>query len=159
MQERGSGNRPAWGETGVGVAVLVLAAVVAWQASLIRTETYATVGPHVVPWFATAMLAVMGALLTLRGLLGGWEKEEHGQFHPWGLAWLLGGLALNVVLIGLVGFILASTVLFVCTAVAFGSRSVLRDATLGFTLALACYVGFDRVLGYRIGSGLIEGLL
>ena len=159
MQERGSGRRPAWGETAVGLAVLALAAVVAWQASLIPTATYATVGPHVVPWFATAMLAVLGALLALRGLLGGWEKEEHGAFHPWGFAWLLGGLALNVVLIGVVGFILASTVLFVCTAAAFGSRKVLRDAALGFGLAFTCYVGFDRVLGYRIGTGLIERLL
>jgi putative tricarboxylic transport membrane protein len=159
MQERGSGRRPAWGETAVGLGVLILAAVVAWQASLIPTATYATVPPHVIPWFATAMLAVLGALLTLQGLRGGWEKEEHGAFHLWGLAWLLAGLALNVALIGIVGFILASTVLFVCTATAFGSRNVLRDAALGFALALVCYVGFDRVLGYRIGTGLVERLL
>src|SRR5262245_30885873 len=159
MQDRGSGNRPAWGETAVGLAVLILAAVVGWQTSLIPTATYAQVGPHVVPWFATAMLAVLGALLTLRGLRGGWEREDHGEFHLWGLAWLLSGLALNVALIGIAGFILASTVLFVCTAVAFGSRNVLRDASLGFALAFVCYVGFDRVLGYRIGSGLVERLL
>ena len=35
----------------------------------------------------------------------------------------------------------------------------LRDAAIGFALALVSYVGFDRVLGYKIGSGLIEGLL
>ncbi len=68
-------------------------------------------------------------------------------------------MALNVALIGVAGFIIASTILFACTALAFGSRNVLRDASIGFALALVSYVGFDRVLGYKIGSGLIEGLL
>ncbi len=72
---------------------------------------------------------------------------------------MLAGLVLNVALIGVAGFIIASTLLFVCTARAFGSRNVLRDGAIGFALALVSYVGFDRVLGYKIGSGLIEGLL
>jgi putative tricarboxylic transport membrane protein len=105
------------------------------------------------------MLAVLGGLLTLWGVRGGWAHEEHGPPHLWGAFWLLLGLALNVALIGVAGFIIASTVLFVCTALAFGSRNVLRDAAIGFALALIAYVGFDRVLGYKIGSGLIEGLL
>jgi putative tricarboxylic transport membrane protein len=160
MQEGGTGQGPAWGETIVGLAVLTLAAVVAWQTTVIPDNAiYAQVGPKVIPWIATAMLAVLGALLTLWGVRGGWAHEEQGPAHLWGAFWLLLGLALNVALIGAAGFIIASTVLFVCTALAFGSRSVLRDAAIGFALALIAYVGFDRVLGYKIGSGLIEGLL
>ncbi|NJO36084.1 MAG: tripartite tricarboxylate transporter TctB family protein [Rhodospirillales bacterium] len=144
----------------MGIAILLLAAVVGWQTTLIPTNAiYAQVGPKVIPWIATAMLGVLGALLTLQGLRGGWGQEQHGAFNPSGLAWLLLGLALNVTLISVTGFIIASTLLFVCTALAFGSRNVARDAAIGFTLALVSYVGFDRVLGYRIGSGLIEGLL
>ena len=158
MQQGGTG--PAWGATAVGLAVLTLAAVVGWQTTVIPTHAvYAQVGPKAIPWIATAMLAVLGALLTLWGLRGGWAHGEHGPPRLWGAFWLLLGLALNVALIGVAGFIIASTVLFVCTALAFGSLSVLRDAAIGFALALAAYVGFDRVLGYRIGSGLIEGLL
>jgi len=160
MDDRGIGRGPAWGDAAVGVAVLALAAIVGWQTTLIPTNAiYAQVGPKVIPWMATAMLAVLGTLLTWQGLRGGWEHEEHGEFNVWALAWLLLGLALNVALIGVAGFIIASTLLFVCTALAFGSRKVLRDTTIGFALALLSYVGFDRVLGYKIGSGLIEGLL
>lgn len=160
MDDRRIGRGPAWGDTGVGVAALALAAIIGWQTTLIPTNAvYAQVGPKVIPWMATAMLAVLGALLTLQGLRGGWEHEEHGEFNVWGLAWLLLGLALNVTLIGVAGFIIASTLLFVCTALAFGSRRLLRDTAIGFALALVAYVGFDRVLGYKIGSGLIEGLL
>jgi len=154
------GRGPAWGDTAVGVAILALAAIVGWQTTLIPTNAvYAQVGPKVIPWIATAMLTVLGALLTLQGLRGGWEHEEHGEFNLPGLAWLLLGLALNVTLIDVAGFIIASTLLFVCTALAFGSRNVARDAAIGFALTFVAYVGFDRVLGYKIGSGLIEGLL
>jgi putative tricarboxylic transport membrane protein len=69
------------------------------------------------------------------------------------------GLALNVALIERVGFILASTALFACTARAFGSVRPVRDAAIGFLIALAAYAGFDRMLGYQIGSGLIESLI
>jgi putative tricarboxylic transport membrane protein len=160
MDDRRIGSGPAWGDTGVGVAALALAAIIGWQTTLIPTNAvYAQVGPKVIPWMATAMLAVLGALLTLQGLRGGWERDQPGEFNVWALAWLLLGLVLNVTLIGVAGFIIASTLLFVCTARAFGSRKVLRDAAIGFALALVSYVGFDRVLGYKIGSGLIEGLL
>jgi putative tricarboxylic transport membrane protein len=160
MDDRKIGPGPAWGDTGVGVALLALAAVIAWQTTLIPTNAvYAQVGPKVIPWITTAMLAMLGALMTLQGLRGGWEHEQQGELNLRGLAWMLAGLVLNVALIGVAGFIIASTLLFVCTALAFGSRNVLRDATIGFALALVSYVGFDRVLGYKIGSGLIEGLL
>lgn len=154
------GHGTAWGDTAVGIAILVLAAVVGWQTTLIPTNAiYAQVGPKLIPWLATAMLSALGVLLTLQGLRGGWEHEEHGEFNPIALAWLLLGLFLNVALIGVAGFIIASTLLFMCTALAFGSRSVARDAAIGFALAFVAYFGFDRVLGYKIGSGLIEGLL
>jgi putative tricarboxylic transport membrane protein len=154
-----SGTGPAWDDTAVGIAVLALAGVVGWQTTLVpHNALYAKVGPTVIPWLATAMLALLGVLLTWRGLRGGWEHEERGEVDAWGLGWMLAGLVLNVALIGTAGFIIASTVLFVCTALAFGSRSLLRDAGIGFALALAAYAGFNRLLGYKIGSGLIEGL-
>ena len=160
MDDGISGRSPAWGDTAVGLAVLALAAVMAWQITVIPANAvYAKVGPTVIPWIATGMLAILGALLTVEGLLGGWEHERPGALNASGLGWLLLGLALNVTLIGVAGFIIASTLLFVCTARAFGSRSILRDAAIGFTLGFAAYVGFDRVLGYKIGSGLIEGFL
>lgn len=160
MDDRRIGRGPVWGDTAVGIAALILAATIGWQTTLIPTNAiYAQVGPKVIPWMATAMLAVLGALLTLQGLRGGWEHEERGEFDVWALGWLLLGLVLNVGLIGVAGFIIASTLLFVCTALAFGSRKVARDTAIGFALALVTYVGFDRVLGYKIGSGLIEGLL
>ena len=150
----------AWQETAIGLGVFALAAVVSWQTTLIpENAIYAKVGPKVVPWMTTGLLAVMGLLLTVQGLRGGWEHDEVGETDWRSLGWLLGGLLVNVLLIDTAGFIIAGTLLFICTARAFLSQQPVRDGLIGFALAVAAYVGFDRVLGYKIGTGLIESLL
>lgn len=152
-------RRPAWDDVAIGASIALLAIVLGYQTALIPSSSYAKVGPAVFPWAATAMLALLGAALAVQGLLGGWPHEqEQGNFDWPSLAWLLLGLFLNVALIENLGFIIASTLLFACTARAFGSRKPLRDASIGFVIALVSYIGFDRVLGYQIGSGLIERL-
>ena len=150
----------AWQDTGVGLAVLGLAALVAWQTTIIpENAIYARIGPKLFPWLTAGLLALMGGLLTIAGLRGGWEHEA-GEATDWSsLAWLAAGLVLNVALISNAGFIIAASLLFVCTARAFGSTQPLRDLAIALVLAIAAYVGFDRVLGYKIGSGLIERLL
>ena len=158
-------SKPAWGEVAIGAGTVLFAAVVGWQTMAIsRTGAiYAQVGPTVFPWIVAGLLAVLGAILAVQGFLGGniepADDEELPPLDIAGGAWLLAGLALNVALIDWVGFILASTALFVSTARAFRSRQPLRDALIGFAVAFLAYVGFDRVLGYKIGSGLIESLI
>ena len=158
--QRASGPGASWQDTAVGLAVVCLAGLVAWQTTVIpENAIYAKVGPKLFPWITAVMLSVMGALLTIAGLRGGWEHEPGGDTDWPSLAWLSTGLLLNVTLISLAGFIIAGTILFVCTARAFESRQPLRDALIGLSLGVVAYVGFDRVLGYKIGSGFIERLL
>lgn len=162
--------RPALPETCVGLFMIGFAVVVGMATAAIPESTYARVGPAVIPWAVTAGLAFFGALLAFQGLGGGWDHERDTQFDLRSLAWLGTGLILNLalidgvrlgetVLVPRVGFILASAVMFFCTARAFGSLRPLRDGLIGFALAIVAYVGFDRVLGYQIGSGLIERFL
>jgi putative tricarboxylic transport membrane protein len=152
--------RPAWGDTALGAGILVLAAVSAYETTLIPSSAYAKVGPTVFPWAVTIMLGTLGAILTAEGLIGGWTQAQAASTFDWpSLGWLVLGLALNVALIERLGFILASTALFTFTARAFGSVRPVHDAAIGFLIALAAYAGFDRVLGYQIGSGLIESLI
>lgn len=154
-------RQPAWDDVAVGLGVCALAIIVAWQTMLIPDNAiYAKVGPKVVPWLATGLLGVLGVALAVQGWRGGWQHDEAGEaIHYPALGMLLLGLVLNVALIDAAGFIIASTVLFALTARAFGSKRIARDAGIGLALAAVAYVGFDRVLGYRIGSGLIERLL
>lgn len=154
------------GNVGVSLGVIALGLVAAWQTTLIPSSAYAQVGPRVFAWAASAMLVGTGALLLLEALRGGWDgDEDFGEADVPGGLWMIAALAANVLLIdlelpglGTIGFVLSSTVLFTLTARAFGSRMPLRDAAIGFALAFVAYIGFDRVLGYRIGTGIIERL-
>jgi len=166
----------------VAFGVIALGLAAAWQSTLIPQVLYTTVGPSVFAWFVAGFLLVLGALLLAAAFKGGWAADQEGTLTEWGsLGWVTLGLLLNLVFIDGVdlylrvwplphsmaipiwapklGFILASTLMFICIARGFGSRAVLRDGPIGFLLALISYVGFDRVLGYKIGSGIVESLI
>ena len=64
------------------------------------------------------------------------------------------GLVSCAALLNLAGFVAAGTVLFACTASAFGSRRWLRDALLGITLCTTVYVAFTYGLGVSLPPGL-----
>jgi putative tricarboxylic transport membrane protein len=150
------------GEIVIGAGVLLLAAVVWWQtASIPVSPIYARVGPTVVPALAAIGLGLLGVLLLVDALRGGWQPAEEKEVAPdrAALAWVAAGLVLNVLLIGSAGFTMASIVLFVCVARGFGSRRILRDAALAATFALVAYFGFAQALGINIGAGLVENAL
>jgi len=151
----------ALGELLIAIGMIALGLVAAWQANEIPHSAYAAVGPRVFPWVAATMLVAMGVALAIAAFRGGWQDEapEFGEVDWHGGLWLIAGLVANVALIDFIGFILASTILFACTARGFGSTRIVRDVAIGFALAFVAYVGFDRVLGYKIGVGLIEGLI
>lgn len=152
-----------WGEVLIGLGTVLFGAIAAWQSSLIASEGVgSSVGPNVVPWAVSTMLAIFGLALAGEAFLASSSSEaaeDHGPIDRRGAGWMILGLLLNVVLIEFAGFIIASTLLFICTARAFGSTNVVRDAGIGLALALVAYIGFDRLLGYKIGSGLIERLI
>ena len=64
------------------------------------------------------------------------------------------GLVSFVALLNVAGFVAAGTVLFVCTASAFGSRRWLRDALLGITFCATVYITFAYGLGISLPAGL-----
>lgn len=162
-----------WGATGpraelliaLGVlAVGVAATVVAF--ALPEGGGYARVGPNAVPKAVALGLVLLACWLLAEVFTGGFRdrvpedpaaRGEHAFCWP-AVGWVTAGLVAQMLLIGRAGFVLAAAVLFACVARGFGSRKLLRDAAIGFGLALISYVGFDRILGYKIGSGLIEKL-
>ncbi len=70
-----------------------------------------------------------------------------------GVALVAAALILDVVLMPLLGFIVASAVLFTLVAAAFGSRRLVLDAALGFAFAGAIYLVFVHGLGLHLPVG------
>jgi putative tricarboxylic transport membrane protein len=159
------GGRPsAIPELVIGLGVVAIGAVVlvdTWNAP--AAPSYAQVGPAAFPYGIGALVVLLGGLLCLTALKSGsWRDpgEEAGLGNPhWrGLAWVVLGLVLNLALIGWLGFVLASTLLFACVARGFSSTRPLRDLAIGFVLALLAYLGFAKVLAIKLGEGLLERL-
>ena len=153
----------ATGQIVLAIGVLALAGIVAQQTTVIPiSPMYAKVGPTVFPWMVAGGLAALGLLLLVQALRGGWPTDDDvAQLKvDWrALGWVLAGLIANIALIGPVGFILASTLLFCCVARGFGSAQLPRDAAIALVFSALTYVGFARVLGINIGSGVIERFL
>ena len=65
----------------------------------------------------------------------------------------------NLALIDWLGFVFASTIMYVLVCAAFGSKRPLADLGIGLAVTLAAYLGFEKGLGVNIGAGLLEGIL
>ena len=154
--------RTALPEALVALGCLLFAGVVLWQTLVIPVSPmYAKVGPTVFPYMTAGGLAVLGALLLVQAVRGGWQPEEEAgvPVDRRAVGFVAAGLVANVALIGPLGFTAASVLMFVLVAHGFGSRRPLRDALLGLALALAAYFGFAKALGVNIGAGLVEDLI
>jgi putative tricarboxylic transport membrane protein len=161
MQDRKSGSL-ALPELGLGVGLLLFAAFVLWQTWEIPVSPlYAKIGPTIFPYVATVGLAVLAVLLVVAALRGGWQPEEEKEVAlDWrAIAYVAAGLVANIALITWLGFTVASTVMFALIARGFGSTQPVRDAVIGFAVALAAYFGFAKALGVNIGAGLIEQVI
>lgn len=148
---------------GVALAVGALGAgCFAVAAALPSAADGSLIGPAAVPSLVGAILIGAGLMLGLEARAGIWDCEATDGAAPKPdlpmLGILLVGMVLNVALIRHVGFILASTLMYVLTARAFGARRYHLSAGIGFVLAFAVYFGFARLLELRIGGGLIEDL-
>jgi putative tricarboxylic transport membrane protein len=159
------GGRPDPVDLGAALFVLALGGLAVWQTIAIPlSPIYAQVGPTLVPWLVAAVLLVLGGLLMVSALRGGWsagvpEVAEAPPPNPRSLGLMLAGLLANLVLIAPLGFTVAATAQFVLTAAAFGSRAWLRNSGIAFVVSFGAYVLFVKALGVNIGAGLIEGLV
>jgi putative tricarboxylic transport membrane protein len=152
----------AWPETFIGVGLLAFAALVLWQTgNMAVSPLYSKVGPRVFPYLTAFGLAVMALMMIVAGLRGGWQPDDEAEVPvEWrSVLIVLAGLVANVLLIVPLGFTAASTVLFTLVAYGFGSRRPLRDAGIGFAVAVVSYFGFAKALGVNIGAGFFERLL
>lgn len=146
---------------------LVLAAASTWivvnNAAMTLPEGTDFPGPRFFPGLLAVAGYVIAALLTVHYLRHPEHPEEtsdraHATYSDWvALAWCGGGFLAFALLLDLLGWILAATLLFSCTARGMGSRRVLFDVTLGLVLASAIYLAFVPGLGLNLPSGLLGG--
>lgn len=155
-----TGRGLRWGETILAVAVLLLGLFVAFETAALRTGPgYSAIGPKLFPWLVAAGLVLVGLALLREARFG--EVEHPGGFEldlpP--LLLVTAGLVAQMLLMRPAGFVIATTLLFVTVARAFGSRRPVRDAAIGLVLCAVVQVAFTRGLGLNLPSGVLGALL
>lgn len=127
---------------------------------------YSRVGPRFFPSVIASALVACGlwlAALAWRGSAARPAVEEDadpdGPLDWRALGLMTLALVANILLIDRLGFVLASTLLFMLTARAFRSRQTARDALIGLALSLVAYLGFTRGLDLSLPAGILRGIL
>jgi putative tricarboxylic transport membrane protein len=149
------------GEAVLGGAVLALGLFVAVETSMLKVApTHATVGPRLFPFLVAAGLIVVGALVLHQALFGHIAHERGFELDWVAVALVSAGLVAQLLLLETVGWVLATTLLFVAVARAFGSRRLLLDAAIGVVLAGLAFGVFNYGLGLSLPTGtMVESLL
>jgi putative tricarboxylic transport membrane protein len=75
------------------------------------------------------------------------------------ILFIIGGLALQLALLHVLGFSIASGLLFACTAAAFGKRNFAISLPAGIAFALGVYGVFDQLLKLNLPAGFLETLI
>jgi putative tricarboxylic transport membrane protein len=141
----------------VAIVLFAIAAITYWDASSMVIRAGYGMGANATSYF----VAVLFVLLAIGHLVKAFQPNDVETEHvDWAaVTWISLGLA------GLIasiwndgGFILGATLLFACTARAFGRRAFLIDLLIGFTIGVFIFLLFNKLLTLALPQGLIERL-
>jgi putative tricarboxylic transport membrane protein len=142
----------------VGLGLLGLAALTAWDARALAIASVYGMGPEAVPYLVAGglvLLALAHFVAAARSGLPSPEPVDGGA-----IAWVGLGLFALIAAVGLgIGFIPAMALLFAATARGFGRKAVLADLAIGLALGLLVYLGLTRLLTLSLPQGPLERLL
>lgn len=151
-----SGRSLRIGEAILGGLVLAVGLFIAVETTQLHAGPgYAAVGPALFPYMIAAGLIVIGALI-LREAGFGRIAHERGMELDWAAVLILSvALIVQLALLTQVGWIVATTILFVLAARAFGSRRPLVDCGVGLAVAAASFAVFNYGLDLNLPAGAL----
>jgi len=162
MSEAGPGKpRSQADRAAFGIALLLaaLAALIAWNAAHLNPNlaSYSRIGASAFPYAVAALLLAAALGTVVAAAKGEFPDREPLEFGP--IAWIVGGLVAQVVLLGFAGFSIATGVLFAFTARAFGGKPLWLTVPLGTLFAFILYVLFSKGLQLSLPKGPLERLI
>jgi putative tricarboxylic transport membrane protein len=151
-------RRPDRAALVIAAILLVVAAIVAWDASRIGGGgQYARIGPQTIPYVIAACLAGLGIWTIFEALRGDFPEREPQEARP--VLWIVGGLLIQLLTIRVVGFSLATGVLFGLVARGFGEKRLWISIPFGIVFAAIVWLVFARGLSLTLPRGPIEDAL
>lgn len=150
-------RRPDWATLVIATVLAVAAGVIFWDASrLPQAGGYGGVGPADVPrWVASALLAlaIWSAIAAFRD-----GAEPRAKSAPGPVLWIVLGLMLQLLLLKVAGFSIATGLLFAGAAAGFGKRNFLITLPIGIALGAFIFAVFGGLLELSLPAGPLERL-
>jgi putative tricarboxylic transport membrane protein len=161
MTEHGTPNtvqrRPDKAALVIGLALGILGVTVGWNAHGLSGGAYAQIGPATFPYAVAGALVVLSIWTIAEAWRGDFPERDHDEFGP--IAWIVAGLAAQLLLLNYAGFSIATGLLFAATARAFGKRKLWITIPVGIVISFAIWIMFTQVLRLSLPAGPLERLL
>jgi putative tricarboxylic transport membrane protein len=153
--QRNPERRPDWAALVIAAVLLVLAAIVASDASrVVGGGQYARIGPQTIPYVIAICLAGLGFWTILEAIRGDFPEREPQELRP--VLWIVAGLLIQLLTVRFVGFSIATGILFALVARGFDERRFWISIPSGIILALVVWVIFSRGLSLTLPHGPLE---
>jgi putative tricarboxylic transport membrane protein len=150
-------RRPDRGGLVIAAGLAGLALVIFRDASHLRPASgYAGIGPAAFPTVVATGLVTLAAATALSAWRAGFPPRASDRLEP--IAWIVGGLVAQLLLLKLAGFSIATGLLFAATARGFGRGPLWMTIPIGIALALAIFVIFSLGLKLSLPAGPLEHL-
>jgi len=144
-----------------GLLLATLGALIALSTSQMRiAPNYAKMGPQIFPYVAAIALGFVGLCFLIQAFRSGTDKlAADTDDTDWKALGLIAvGFVFEILFIKWLGFILASSVLFVTVSLGFGSRRYVRDIIIALVMTTIAYFTFTKLLNLQLPAGLLGGL-
>jgi putative tricarboxylic transport membrane protein len=150
-------RRPDWAALVIAAVLVAIAAVIFADASRLREVMgYSPVGPATVPMVIAFVLILLAVWTVFAAFRHDFPEREKQEIQP--VAWIVGGLAAQMLLLNTAGFSIATGVLFAATAAGFGKRRFWISLPVGMVLCLIVWLIFAGLLQLSLPAGPLERL-
>ena len=150
-----STRRPDGAALVIAVILAAISIVIFWQTSQMRIPPIQQrVGPTVFPYIIATGLALLAVGTLVSAIRRGFPERSKDAFGP--IAWIVGGLSAQILLLSTAGFAIATGVLFAFTAKGFGRGPLWQTIPIGIVFSFIVWFIFARGLQLSLPQGPIE---
>ena len=149
------------GEAVLGGVVFGLGAFVAIETAMLEVApANVAIGPRLFPFLIAVGLLLVGAAVLWQAAFGHIAHERGFELDWKAVVLVSAGLLLQMFLVERLGWIVATTLLFVLAALAFAERRIVATILIGLVLSGLTFAVFNYGLGLSLPLGtFIEDLL
>ncbi|WJS86551.1 tripartite tricarboxylate transporter TctB family protein [Paracoccus sp. TOH] len=141
----------------IAAGLAVIGGVMLWDsARLADLGGYSGVGPASVPRVVAWGLIGLAGWTAVEGLRG--DFPQRPAQNPAPVLWIVAGLAVQLMLLHVTGFSIATGILFAFTARAFGKRNLAMTIPIGIVFAFVVWTIFSQLLMLHLPAGPLEQL-